>query len=296
MLTRRQMLRNTALAAGLSPLACLGQHVPAATRKSFRFGACDWSLGKSADPAAFDIAKQIGLEGIMVNMGTAADKLRLRERSVQDAYLQAARKTGIVIASLAIAELNQTPYKSDPITEEWVWDSIDAAQYLGAPVVLLAFFNKNDLRNDDTGKKEVIRRLKKVAGKAERQGIILGIESYLSASEHLAIIEQVGSKNIKVYLDCRNTADAGLDVLKEIKILGMENICELHIKENGFLLGQGTMNWPAIADLLYQLHYFGDGWLQLEWALPEKTDLIKGYQHNLQFLRQLFHKEVNDHF
>ncbi len=56
---------------------------------------------------------------------------------------------------------------------------------------------KMNLRNDETGKKEVIQRLKKVAPKAERMGIILGVESYLNAKEHLDIIEQVGSKNVK---------------------------------------------------------------------------------------------------
>ena len=44
-------------------------------------------------------------------------------------------------------ELNNVPYKSDPQTDEWVWDSIDVAKSLGVPVILLAFFAKNDLRN-----------------------------------------------------------------------------------------------------------------------------------------------------
>ncbi len=37
------------------------------------------------------------------------------------------------------------------------------------------------------------------------------------------IIEQVGSKNIKAYVDFRNTANAGYDVLKEVKQLGKNN-------------------------------------------------------------------------
>jgi hypothetical protein len=72
----------------------------------------------------------------------------------------------ISIASLAIGELNNVPYKSDPRTEEWVSDSIDVAKALGVNVILLAFFSKNDLRNDEGGKAEVVKRLKKVAPKA----------------------------------------------------------------------------------------------------------------------------------
>ena len=211
---------------------------------------------------------------------------------MQQTYLETSQKTGIKISSIAIGELNSVPYKSDPRTEEWVWDTIDVAKNLNAPVILLAFFDKNDLRNDEQGKKEVIRRLKKVSPKAEKNGVILGIESYLNATEHLDIIEQVGSKNVKVYLDFRNTADAGYDVLKEVKQLGKDLICELHMKENGFLLGQGTLNWNEISGLLYEMHYYGDGWMQIEWSMPAKANVVESYRQNLHFLRNLFNKEV----
>jgi L-ribulose-5-phosphate 3-epimerase len=292
MITRRRLLSQAAYTFALAALLPGNDLFASSKGRRFRFGACDWSLGKSGSIEAFGIAKQIGLDGIMVNMGTAADNLHLRQRSLQDAYLAAAKKSGVAISSLAIGEFNHVPYKSDPRTEEWLWDSIDAAAYLHVPVILLAFFEKNDLRNDEKGKQETIRRLKQAAPKAEKMGVILGIESYLDAAEHLDIIEKVGSKNVQVYLDCRNTADAGFDVLKEIRLLGKDNICELHMKENGHLLGKGSMDWPAIADLLYKIGYYGDSWMQLEWAMPDKANVVESYRHNLRFLQQLFHKKV----
>ena len=57
--------------------------------------------------------------------------------------------------------------------------------------------------------KEVIKRLKEVAPHAEKKGIIIGIESYLDAAGHLRIMEEVGSKNVKAYVDFRNVDDAG---------------------------------------------------------------------------------------
>jgi L-ribulose-5-phosphate 3-epimerase len=192
MLNRRTLLQHTALIAALSPLRALA----AATNKRFNIGACDWSLGKRADIGAFDIAKQIGLDGIMVDLGSLENNLPLRNATVQQAYLEAARKTGIKISSIAIGELNNVPYKSDERTIEWVLDSIDVARNFGVTVVLLAFFNKNDLRNDAQGKQVVIERLKAAASKAEKNGIILGIESYLDAAEHLEIIDKVGSPNV----------------------------------------------------------------------------------------------------
>ena len=282
-MNRRQWIKQSALIAALFNTGLLS-----ATDKvnKLRIGACDWSLGKNSDPASFEVAKNIGLRGVQVNMGSESNNFHLREPAVQQSFKVASEKAGVAIASLAIAELNKVPYKSEAKTEQWVWDSIDVAKALHVNVILLAFFHKNDLRNDDAGKKEVVRRLKVVAPKAEKSGVVLGIESYLSAEEHMDIIQQVGSKSIKVYYDFRNSADAGYDVIKEIRWLGKDMICELHMKENGSLLGKGTLDWEKICETLLKMEYFGDGWMQIEGATPKDADIVKSYKHNLDFLRK----------
>jgi sugar phosphate isomerase/epimerase len=286
MITRRNLLKGaTALAAvhTLSPLAFAESE-----KLRFKIGACDWSIGKDSDIGAFELAKKIGLQGIQVNMGHEKNNMHLRNKDLQAKYLAESKRTGIKIASLAIGELNNVPYKSDPRTEQWVSDSIDVAKALGVNVVLLAFFSKNDLRKDDAGKAEVVRRLKEVAPKAEKMGITLGIESYLSAEEHLDIMQKVGSNAIKVYYDFRNSTDAGYNIFEEMKLLGKDNICELHIKENGKLLGNGDLDWPRIRKTLDEIGYLGDGWMQIEWAMPDKADTVASYKHNLAFVKKTF--------
>ena len=93
------------------------------------------SIGKMADPAAFDVARQIGLDGVQVSLGTAKNNMHLRQPAIQQAYRDAAKKNGVRVASLAIGELNEIPYKSDPRTIEWVADSIDACKALDCRVV-----------------------------------------------------------------------------------------------------------------------------------------------------------------
>jgi L-ribulose-5-phosphate 3-epimerase len=168
MFSRRRMLQQTALSA--AALIAFPEIFAASKNKKIRIGACDWSLGKDSDVTVFELAKQIGLEGVMINMGGPKNNFHLRQPSVQQQYLAASQKTGVKISSIAIAELNNIPYKSAPETEEWVWDSVEVAKNLGVSVVLLAFFEKNDLRNDEAGKKEVINRLKKVAPHAYYPG------------------------------------------------------------------------------------------------------------------------------
>ncbi len=253
-----------------------------AGQRGFKIGACDWSIGKLADPAAFDVAKEIGLDGVQVSLGTAANDMHLRQQEVQKRYRAAAKKHGLSVASLAIGEMNNIPYKSDPQTIEWVSDSIDVCQAMDVQVVLLAFFGKGDLKNDPAGTDEVVKRLQAVAPKAERAKVILGIESWLSADEHLAILERVGSPAVQVYYDVANSHKMGYDIYAEIRQLG-KRICEFHAKENGALLGQGQVDFKKVRSALDDIGY--RGWVQIEGAVPPGGQMLPSYQANCQFLR-----------
>ncbi|KAA0994025.1 sugar phosphate isomerase/epimerase family protein [Dyadobacter aurulentus] len=281
LLSRREVLKKSAF---IFLAASQDWNLPAPPR--FQLGACDWSVGKALNPEAFERAKQIGLQGIQVSYNTSKDQAGLSVPATLKSIQEASARTGVKISSLAIGELNRVPYKSEPRTEEWVWNSVDAAKALGVKVILLAFFSDGDLRNDEKGKKAVIERLKKVAPHAEKQGITLGIESYMSGQEHLDIINAVGSNAVKVYYDFRNSVDAGHDIFKEIPMLGKEMICEIHMKENGQRLGQGTLDWPKIAEAIKKTGY--SGWMQIEGATPPGADLIACYQQNRTYLESLF--------
>ena len=282
-LSRRDMIQQSAQGAAWLALAAHGAPLFAAPdKRRFKLGACDWSIGKMADPAAFDVAKQIGLDGVQVSLGTVADNMHLRRPDVQQQYRDAARKTGLEAASLAIGELNNIPYKNDPRTVQWVSDSIDVCKALGVRVVLLAFFGNDDLRDDPAGVDEVVRRLKAVAPKAEKAGVVLGIESWLSAEQHLAILDRVGSKAVQVYYDVCNSNDRGYDIYKEIRLLG-QRICELHAKENGALLGQGKVDFHKVRAALDDISYHG--WVQIEGAVPPGKPMLESYQANCRFMR-----------
>lgn len=253
-----------------------------------RIGACDWSLGKGSNIEAFKIAKSIGLEGIMVDMGNEQNNLHIRQREIQKDYLKESSQTGVAISSLALGIYNRVPFHSDARVQEWLSGSIDAAKNLKVKVLLIAFFNASDLRNDKSRKAIAIEHFKNVMPYAEKKGIILGIESYLNANEHLEIIDSVQSKNLKVYFDFRNTADAGYDPIAEFRKLGKDLVCELHMKENGFLLGQGTVDWAGVREAIRQTGYQGNGWMQIEGAVPKGGDIVESYRHNLAYLRKLF--------
>ena len=281
------MLRRSAqAAAALAFSPHLAPLLADPTRRRFKIGACDWSIGQMASPGCFAVAKQIGLDGVQVSLGTAADKMKLTQPEVQRQYQEAAKAAGVEFGGLALGELNNVPYKNDPRTEAWVSESIDVMVALGIKVTLLAFFGNGDLAGDEPGKAEVVRRLKKVAPKAEKAGVVLGLESWLSAEDTLRLLDQVGSPAVKMYYDVCNSTERGYDVPKEIRRLGRKNICEFHLKENGFLLGQGKVDLEKVHAAIEDIGY--EGWMQIEGAVPRQAQLVPSYIANLKYVRGVF--------
>lgn len=285
-MNRRELLKLSAAGFSMSTFGNLSE-LFAASKNVIKIGACDWSIGKANDVDAMELGKKIGLDGVQLSMGNTGNQMHLRQKAVQQNYKTAATKLNMQFSGLALGELNDVPYKSDPRAEEWVSDSIDVARDLGVKVVLLAFFSKGDLKNDAAGQREVINRLKKIASKAERAGIILGIESWLSAEEHMRIIDAVGSKSIKVYYDVCNSNQMGYDIYKEIRWLGKQGqICEFHMKENGFLLGTGKVDFKKVHSAIEDIDY--NGWIQIEGAVPADQPIFESYVKNLDYLHSIF--------
>ena len=98
-------------------------------------------------------------------------------------------------------------------------------------------------------------------------GVILCIESWLSADQHLEIMERVGSKAVQVYYDVCNSNERGYDIYVGIRKLG-KRICEIHAKENGSLLGQGKVDFHKVRASLDDIGY--RGWVQIEGAVPPR--------------------------
>src|SRR5687768_4090731 len=129
-LSRRQIL-STAL--DVSAATALAPILRAAEKSSphfgkFQIGVCDWMTGKGGNPQALQWASTIGLDGVQISFGAPGDKFDLRKPENRALYTQTARDTNLKISSLGMGILNNIPYKSDPRTEEWVSDAIDAAQ------------------------------------------------------------------------------------------------------------------------------------------------------------------------
>ncbi|TWU43645.1 Inosose dehydratase [Rubripirellula tenax] len=289
-----------ALFVVLSPLAFAGD--PPAT-KPFRIGTCDWSIKMPLSADSFYFAKETRLMGIQYSFGKPGVGLDLRTRENRDTIREVVRTTDVAIASLGIGILNQIPLATTEEAEQLVSDCMDAmikmneeasqltdrelAAKVSPKIVLLAFFGKADINGNPERMEAVIKTLKRLAPVAEEHGLILGLETLLDETDLRYIIESVGSPAVKVYYDTGNSARMGYDIYAEIQSLGCESICEVHIKENDELLGDGTIDFSRIKSLLRAMQY--PGWLIIEGSAPKKTSRTEATQKNAAYALGLFH-------
>jgi sugar phosphate isomerase/epimerase len=259
-------------------------HKPGSVRMKIRFGVCDWTIEKSGDPAALEVAAGLGLEGVQVSLVPKGDSLVLLDKSAQEAYLAAARKSGASIASFCIGELNSVPLQTDPRAERWVAEGIEVASTMKVGLILVPFFGPADLKNNPAGMESVVTVLKRLAPKAGKAGITLALETTLSAEDNLKILDAVGSPAVSVYYDVGNSQEAGYDIGREIRLLG-GRISEVHAKDTKDLFGRGAIDFKAVRAAMKEIGY--NGWLVLEEAkLP--LGLEKSIRQDLEYLKRTF--------
>ncbi len=275
------MIMLAAFAAGA---ASAGRISGPAAETGVKFGVCDWTIGKSGDPAALELAGKLGLEGVQVSLVPKGDSLVLLQKDAQRAYQSAMEKTGVAIPSFAIGDLNDIPLHKDPRAEKWLSEGIDVAREMRVGIILVPFFGPADLKDDAAGEKAVVAALKRLAPKAEKAGVVLAVESYLSAAGHRRIIDAVGSPAVRVYYDTANSQSAGYDINAEIRDLG-SLICEMHAKDDKDLYGKGDIDFKAVRASMAAIGY--SGWFVLEgskYPLGREQSLA----YDLKFLREVF--------
>ncbi|MBI2433157.1 MAG: sugar phosphate isomerase/epimerase [Candidatus Hydrogenedentes bacterium] len=284
--SRRCFLLSTASALGVSPLL-FNQPLFAAAPAKLRLGACDWSLRVNG-PEALATGKKLGLDGVEISPGPPADTLAIATPETQAAYKQAEQETGVKVSSIALGLLNDNPLATDPRAPAWLEQAIATAKALDAPVILVAFFGKGDLLEGTAIKaKEMdaaVERIKAAARLAEKAGVTLGLENYLSANDNLAMLDRIQSNAVRVYYDVCNSTNKGYNVPEELRML-KDLVCQIHLKDNKALLGQGDVDMPGVHDALEAIEY--KGWLILETPILN-NDMMGSFSKNALYSRNLF--------
>ena len=283
--TRRAFFKETAVGL-LSTMFLKSQSKIAYARSKrvkFKIGAPDWNLGQEAKVESIGLAKRIGFDGVQISLGVGKDKLPLGDPGLQQAFLIESKRVDLPLASVCLNILHRNILKSDPLGQRWVADAIPIAKNLGVQVILLPFFGRGAL----TSRAEmeyVGDSLREIAPAAEKARVILGLEDTISAKDNVLIMDRAKSPAVLVYYDVGNSTQNGFDILKEIRWLGRERICEVHLKDNPHYLGQGKIDFVAVIDILADIGF--DQWAQLECDSPAGS-VENDMTINLKYVRRI---------
>lgn len=277
-LTRRAAVRSLA-AIGLSARLIFG------AKEKLRIGVTDWNLNLGADPAAVPLASKLGFDGVQVSFGRKLvdNKMPADNPEVIARYLELSQQYKIPIDGTCVDRLHDNGLKNDPLAPKWVSDSIRLTNALHTKVLLLPFFGKRALLT--TAEMDYVGdALRELAPEAEKADVILGIEDTISAENNVRIMERSGSKNVLVYYDVGNSTVAGFDVLKEIRWLGKDRICQFHLKDNPHYLGEGNIQFAPIIRAIRDIGFSGYANLETD-AHPDMLEA--DMRRNLLYIREI---------
>lgn len=278
MITRRCILQS-----GIAALVAGAGESSAAAQPEVWIGSMDGVLKMSGKPEAFALAAKLGLEGVEVNLHRAgkAEALVLSDPEVQAQYLAASKLHKLPVAGVVLSVLHQNHFKNDKMALKWVHDGIPIAREMKAGVLLLPFFGPAAIDNQSE-RERVGDMLKEFGPEAAKAGIVLGLENTLSAEDNARLLERAGSKSISVYYDVGNSTHiGGFDAPKEIRWLGKDRICQIHLKDKGYL-GEGKINFPDVMRAIREIGF--RGFANLETSSPSGSvegDVLR----NLAYLR-----------
>lgn len=266
--------------------ACVASAVRAAGGPGFRVGITDWSLKLGAKPEAIAFAASLGFDGIQISFGRnpVDGRLPLDDPALLAQYRELSARHHIPLDGTCVDMLHTDGLKHGGPALRWVSDSIRMTHTLGTQVLLLPFFGKQATRTQPE-MDYTADALRDLGAEAEKAGVLLGLENENSSEENARIMERSRSSAVRVYYDVGNSTNiGGYDVEKELRWLGKDRICQIHLKDKPPLLGQGKIQFESIVQAIRDIGY--TGYANLE------TDSRPGFleddlRTNLAYIRRL---------
>jgi L-ribulose-5-phosphate 3-epimerase len=249
-----------------------------------KLGVTDWNLRLRGKVEALAMGAKIGFQGVELSFAPAEDGvgLALEDNALLERYAAESARLGVAIAGTALTECNKVCMVSEKRAQRWLAAAIPITARLKARVILIPFFGQCELKQPPQFD-SLVSVLKEHAPAAERAGVILGLENYISAEENVKIMDRVGSKAVLVYYDLKNSFDGGRDPYRELRWLTAKRICQIHLKDKAYL-GEGVIDYVKAMKIIREIGY--RGFANLETTSPSGS-VENDMRRNLDYIRGL---------
>jgi L-ribulose-5-phosphate 3-epimerase len=297
-LTRRRFLQSTTAALGAGLLTSVAPQfaaaAPAAASERYKIGVCDWMILKRQKLGAFKWTKDIGADGVEVDMGSLGKRdtfeNQLADRAVRQQFLDTARDTGLEICSIAMSGFYAQSFAERPTVPRMVQDCIDTMVAMNVKVSFLPMGVLGDLQLHPELRPAIVERLQALGPKAEAAGVILGLETALDAKNEVELLNEIGSPAVRSYFNFANALQNKRNLITELQTLGKDRICQIHCTdEDGVLLQDNKrLDMRAVKKTLDDMGW--SGWLVLERSRDARDgrNVLHNFGSNTAYLKSIF--------
>ncbi len=290
-------LRSAPYALGQAPTA--PHPTPTAPRSllqapHYKIAVIDLMILKRQKLSAFQLTKEIGADGLEIDMGGLGDRetfdSQLADPAIRKQFLDKAKELNLEICSLAMTGFYAQSFAKRPTYQKMVQDCLDTMKQMKVKVGFLPLGVQGDLVKNPELRAPIVERLKVVGKMAAKAGVVIGIETALDARGELALLKEIGSRSIKSYFNFSNAIKNGRDLHQELQILGKRNIVQLHCtNEDGvWLQNDPKINMIKVKETLDSMRW--KGWLVIERSRDANNtkDVKRNFSANTAYLKSIF--------
>ncbi|NDV64069.1 sugar phosphate isomerase/epimerase family protein [Bacteroides sp. 224] len=260
----------------------------------YKLAVCDWMILKRQKIGAFQLAHEIGADGLELDMGGLGKRdsfdNKLREPHFQILFKEKASEFDIELSSIAMSGFYAQSLVGRDNYRDLIQDCLQTMKAMGVKTAFLPLGTEGDLIKKPEIRPEMVRRLRTIGDMAAKDSLTVGIETSLDAQGEVELLEEINSPGIKIYFNFQNPLEAGRDVYKELRVLGKDRICQIHCTDtDGVTLPNNKrLNMRKIKETLDDMGW--SGWLVVERS-RDANDVrnVKGnFSANVAYLREVF--------
>lgn len=278
-------------------LALFGMAMPDVMMAQSRYsvGVCDWMVLKRQKIGEFKLAKELGCDGLEMDMGGLGRRdsfdNKLRQPEMARLFRHTADSLGVKVGAVAMSGFYGQSFAQKPSWRWLVEDCLDAMDVMDANVAFLPLGGCGNGWTDSLPlRREIVSRLRIAGDMAHARGKVIGIDTPLDAKGNKKLLREIGSKGIKIFYKLQTAVDLRLDIPKDLRRLGAKNICAIHASNtDGVWLRQDkAVDMPAVKASLDKMGW--TGWLFVERSrdVNRVRDVKLNYGENVKYLKEVF--------
>ena len=270
---------------------------PGPTKDRYEVAVCDWMILKRQKLGAFEYAKGLDADGIEMDMGGLGNRetfdSKFGDPVEVEKFKKASDSFAVQISSVAMSGFYAQSFAKRPTVKRMVSDCIETMKKFNVQIAYLPLGTQGDLVKNPELRPAIVERLRWAATEVGKIDGVIAIETSLDAKEEKKLLEEIGNKNIKISFNFANAIKEGRDISKELKILGRDNIAQIHASntDGNWIENDPAIDLPKIKETLDKMHW--KGWLIVERSRDTTRvhDRKANYGSNVAYLKKVFKEE-----